>query len=404
MTIQANAQGVVTGKFTIPAGLPAGSKRVRFNGAGGSHGDAVFVGNGTINSQVLRSVTTTTVTFFGARVDPLAQTFSLEQPAQIAAIDLWFSAKGSSDVVMQIRETSNGVPNQSVVGEARLAPSAISTTVHTRVTFPAPIHLLAGVEYALVVMCDDAVTEMRIAELGKWDAASSRWVTSQPYQVGVLLSSSNASTWTAHQDRDLAFRLNKAVFTQTNKTVSLGSIAVTDATDLMLIAAEELPSSVTRIEYELSLPGGEIISVSAGQPVRLTAAVTGNIGISAKMYGSADASPILFPGTQLVVGSVSANGDYVSRAIKGGTNVSVKVLFDAIIPGGSSVVVKYKGVDVGDAWTTVPYVSSSPIDDGFYEMKHEIASVNEDMIQIKLELAGATSARPRVKNLRFMTI
>jgi hypothetical protein len=104
------------------------------------------------------------------------------------------------------------------------------------------------------------------------------------------------------------------------------------------------------------------------------------------------------------VGSVSANGDYVSRAIKGGTNVSVKVLFDAIIPGGSSVTVKYKGVDAGDTWATVPYVSSSPIDDGFYEMKHEIAGISEDMIQIKLELTGATSARPRVKNLRFMTI
>ncbi|SDY39693.1 hypothetical protein [Nitrosomonas sp. Nm58] len=404
MTIQANAQGVVTGKFTIPAGLPAGTKRVRFNGAGGSHGDAVFVGNGTITSQVLRSVSITTLVFSGLLVDPLAQTFSLEQSAQIAAIDLWFSAKGSSDVVVQIRETSNGVPNQSVIGEARLAPSAISTTVHTRITLTAPIQLLAGVEYALVVMCDDAVTEMRIAELGKWDAANGRWVTSQPYQVGVLLSSSNASTWTAHQDRDLAFRLHKAVFTQTNKTVSLGSIAVTDATDLMLIAAEELPSSVTRIEYELSLPGGETVSVSTGQPVRLTAAVTGNISISAKMYGSANVSPILFPGTQLVVGSVSANGDYVSRAIKGGTSISVKVLFDAIIPGGSSVTVKYKGVDAGDTWATVPYVSSSPIDDGFYEMKHEIAGISEDMIQIKLELTGATSARPRVKNLRFMTI
>lgn len=404
MTLQANASGVVAGKFTIPANIPAGSKRVRFTGAGGSRGDAVFVGSGEINDVVRRQVTTQTTVLWWANWDPLAQTFSLQETAQIAAVDLWFAAVGTSTVTVQIRETSNGVPTRLVVAEARLAPGSINTTSHTRATFAAPAQLLANTEYAIVVMSDDAVSEVRMAELGKFDTTNSRWVTSQPYQVGVMLSSSNNSTWTPHQDRDMTFRLHKAVFSQTDKTVALGSVAVSAATDLMLLSTEELTGSDTRIIYELGLPTGQTVTVSSGQPVRLDAAITGNVTVSAKLTGSTAAAPILFPGTQLVVGKVATSGTYVSRAITAGSSVRVKVIFDAVIPGGSSVAVSYKGVDAGDTWTSIPFVASSQIDDGFYEITHEITGVNETAVQIKLELTGTTAARPRVKNLRFMTV
>lgn len=403
MTV-ANSAGVVTGKFTIPVGLPAGSKRVSFIGAGGSKGDGIFVGSGSITDEVRRQVTTQTTTLWWANIDPLAQTFSIPETTQIGAVDLWFSAVGSSTVVVQIRETALGFPTQSVIGEARLAPAGINTASHTRVNLPAPVQLLGNTEYAIVVMCDDAVSELRMAELGKWDSANNRWVTSQPYQIGVLLSSSNASTWTPHQDRDLAFRIHRAVFTQNERTVALGAIAVTNATDLMLLAIEETPSSQTRISYELSLPGGDVITVSSGQPVRLAAAVTGNVIVSARMFGDASASPILHPGAQLVVGQVQASATYVSRAIKGGSNVRVKVVFDGNIPGGSSVALHCKGGDVGDSWVTIPYVSATQGDDGFMEVTHEVTGVNENFIQIRMTLTGTTAARPIIRNLRFMTI
>lgn len=401
MSIQANSQGVVTGKFTIPGGIPAGTKQVEFRGSGGSVGYGTFTGQGTLVESVQRQVTTTNV----YRYDPLAETFTLPDTVQIAAVDLWFTAKGNTRVAVQVRETQNGFPTQRVLAEKRLSPADITTlTSYTRVAFPSPVTLLANVEYALVILCDDADTAVAVAELGKWDSNSGRWVTAQPYQVGVLLSSSNASTWTAHQDRDLTFRLHKAVFSEASKSVALGSVAVNAATDLMVLTADEIPSSVTRIEYELGLPGGRVITVSDSQPVRLDSPVTGNVTLTAKMYGNANFGPILFPGTQLVVGKVGASGDYVSRAIKGGANVRVKAVFEALIPAGAGVAVKYKGVDAGDAWASVPFVSSSPMDDNFQEMTHEVTGVNESMVQIKLELTGSTGARPRVRNLRFMTI
>jgi hypothetical protein len=62
MSLAANALGVIKGKFTIPANVPAGTKEVIATGAQGSRGGAVYVGDGTITSQVLHSVTSVTTT------------------------------------------------------------------------------------------------------------------------------------------------------------------------------------------------------------------------------------------------------------------------------------------------------------------------------------------------------
>ena len=51
MTLNANSAGLLTGKFTIPANVPAGSKRVEFVGAGGSRGEAVFITGHLSRSQ-----------------------------------------------------------------------------------------------------------------------------------------------------------------------------------------------------------------------------------------------------------------------------------------------------------------------------------------------------------------
>lgn len=400
MALTANSAGVVTGKFTIPSGIPAGTKAVLFQGSGGSSGAATFVGQGTLNTQTQRRVTTVTTAYY----DPLAQTFTLGQAAQIYGADLYFSAKGSSNVTVQIRETDNGVPTQTILAERRLKPDDIIINQYTRVSFSSPVALSAGIEYALVILCDDAVSALKVGELGKWDDAAKKWVTSQPYQVGVLLSSSNASTWTAHQDKDLAFRLCLATYTDSNKVVNLGTVAVSNATDLMLLTADEIPNSSSQIKYELILPDASVVVVSDGQPVRLATAISGNVTIRATLMGTADFSPILFPGTQLIVGRVGTTGSYVSQAIKGGSNVRVKVIFDALVPSGAAVNVSYKGADAGDTWSSVPFVSSSQGDEGWLSITHEVTGVTEDMVHVKLDLSGTSSARPRVRNLRFMTV
>ena len=106
-----------------------------------------------------------------------------------------------------------------------------------------------GLGDAIVVLTDDANHAVSVAELGKYDPRTG-WVTAQPYQIGVLLSSSNGITWTPHQTQDLTFRLLGCRFTQTSKTVSLGQYTVTNLSDVMALAGVELDGSAPAGEHD----------------------------------------------------------------------------------------------------------------------------------------------------------
>lgn len=399
----ANASGVLTGTFRIPASVPAGSKSVVFDGAGGSHGSAVFTGQGTLTTQTLRQVTSVTSWFY----DPLAQTFVVDEDMQLSGADLWFTAKGPGDVRVQLREVSGGVPTRATLAEAVLPAADIVTTGggHTRVLFPAPVALTASTEYALVILCDDAETSVSVAELGKYDALAQQWVASQPYQVGVLLSSSNASTWTAHQDRDLAFRLLRATYSG-KKSLDLGTVAVTGATDFMLMALSEVPSSKARITYTLRLPDSTTLEVAEEQPVTFATPVTGDIGVTAVLDGSETWSPILWPDTQALVGVVQTSADYYGRSIaaKNGDSYATKavLIYDALVPSGAAVKPELQ-ID-GGAWQTLPVAGTAVGDNGVVEFRCEQALSNAALIKLRFSLTGTSGARPIVGNIRFMAV
>ena len=194
MSLIANSSGEIAGKFTIPANVPAGSKLVEFYAGADQRAAATFIGRGTLERNELRLVTT----IVNRRVlqwntDPLAQTFTLPVKKMVTGIDLWFAAKGTSNVLVQIREVDNGFPTPEVMAESILLPADIALSGPTRFKFPS-VPLEANHDYALVVACDDAVTELWVGELGQFDTFLQKWVTSQPYQIGVLLSSSNNKT------------------------------------------------------------------------------------------------------------------------------------------------------------------------------------------------------------------
>lgn len=411
--VTANGSGVVTGSFTIPAGVPSGNKAVRFQGAGGSQGSAIFSGQGTLERQTWQQQTTITEIRWRSPPppppptpqprDPLAQTFTLPASTQLSGVDLWFTAASTTTTRVQIRGTATGFPTQEVLAEKAIQPNQIAAPgTHTRILFDSPVHLIAGIEYALVVLCDDATGELAVAEMGKYDVNAQRWITSQPYTIGVLLSSSNASTWTPHQDRDLAFRLLSASYTATSRNVSLGNVAVTAATDLLLMSYAERPASGTTVDYLLTLPDSSVLTVSDGEPIQLPAPITGDVGVTARLGGSAQFSPVLFPGTQIVAGQVANTADYVTRAIPAGTNVTLKVIFEAVVPSGATIQVFRKGPDVGDTWVEVNVLSNSPADDGFTEFIYQQTGITEQTLQIKLVLNGTAAARPRVRDLRVI--
>lgn len=418
MTVIANSSGIVSGKFTIPAGIPSGAKRVTALGANGSFGFSTFTGQGTTERRTWQQQTSITELRWTSPPpplertwnsdvrgsDPLAQTFALDQNSPIVGIDLFFSAVPTSTTRVQIRETTVGIPNGNIIAEKIIDTAILTGGAATRVLFDTSVTLLGNVEYAIVVLCDDAIGALHVAELGKYDADAETWITAQPYNVGVLLSSSNASTWTPHQDRDMTFRILRADYTQVTRNVPLGNVTVTAATDLILMAYADRPSSDTNVEYILTLPDASVVTVSDGQPVQLASAITGNVAITARLTGTAQSSPKLFPNSQLVAGVVANTGNYVTRAIPAGSSVRVKVIYEAVVPSGALVTVSYKGIDGGDVWAVIGSPTNSPADDGFTEFTHEVTGVTETAIQVKIVLNGTPAARPRVRDLRVIVL
>ncbi len=433
----ASAKGVLAGEFTIPANVSAGTKEVRFTGAWGSRGSQTFMGQGTQILRTQQQVTTQnwqlsnpvppivndgpvfgpsgsggtqnnsqcSKWLYGGYFDPLAQTFVLDEAMQSAGIDLWFTDK-QGPVVVQIRETSNGVPTQAVLVEVRVLPEAISLGDATRITW-VPTLLQAQREYAIVVLCDDAKTALAIAELGKQDPAVG-YVTSQPYQVGVLLSSSNASTWTAHQDRDMAFRLLAAQYTETARLIDLGTADLVGATDLMVLGFAERPGPDANLTFEVQMPpelDNAVIQLTDGQVVWLAAPFTGRVSVRARITGNAKEAAVLGPGVQLIAAQIGNQGTYISRTLAADNNSRIKVVYEGNIPGGSAVHVHVQGADRDGPWVEVPYKSAGSGTTGVREITHELASFAAGAgCRLRLTLTGGTTARPFVSNLRAVVL
>lgn len=389
--ITADNKGKIKGKFTVPANIPAGTKLVQFFGDKGSYGEATYTGKRTITIEERRRVIST------KRVDPLAQTFTLNESRHIAGVDLWFTNKGSKRVALQIRETTVGVPSQTVIAENFVEPNIDGT--ETRIIW-SPVWCEVAKEYAIVLLTDDENTAVKIAELGKYDSVNNRWVTSQPYQVGVLLSSSNASTWTAHQNLDLTFRLLAAKFTENSTTIDLGKVKAENTSDLMLLANVEKTAFDTNSEFILTEKTGEEHFLSDNLPLGLRSRLSGELIVKVNLKGSKTRSPLLYSGLQLILGNISESADYVTRSIPAGSNTKITITYDALIPGTADVKVYVQKSE--EEWQLVNLTSGKPIGENFVERTHILTNFNANETRVKLVLSGTVSYRPKVKNLRII--
>ena len=169
-----------------------------------------------------QQVTTTT----GYYYDPTAESFLVDaglypQGMHVTSIDLYFkSADTSVPVTVEIRTTANGYPSSvgtipfaSVTLNAEDVNVSDTATVATNFMFPSPIHLVPG-EYAIVVSSNSNQYEVFTATVGSTLLNGTRLIDKQPY-IGSLFRSQNASTWTADQNSDLMFNINRASFTST---------------------------------------------------------------------------------------------------------------------------------------------------------------------------------------------
>jgi hypothetical protein len=186
---------------------------------------------GTRTSDRVLSTTTNTRVVTQFQVDPLAQTFFVDERTYpnglfLSDVDLFFRNKDDENlpVWVQIRPTVNGAPSSSFWYPESVAtlypnqvnvsenPAVSSSATATKFTFSSPMYLKPG-SYALVVLTESPDYVLWAAEKGG-TTRNNEFIATNPF-VGTLYKSQNAMEYVPYINEDLMFRLNRCSFSTT---------------------------------------------------------------------------------------------------------------------------------------------------------------------------------------------
>ena len=408
-------------------------------------------------TEIMPTQTGVRVTSDTGWFDPLAQTFLVDVDGGVflTDVDLFFSNKDENvPVKIQIRNVVNGYPGGMIIpfSETIKRPAEVTTSTNatsaTNFKFRSPVYLQNGVEYALVVISDSAKYKVWLAQTGEVDINGSGLISEQPY-AGVLFKSQNASTWTADQNQDLKFNINRAVFdTSSTATLNLINQHVPDDVnyDLARINVNRivLPgTTITSFMNNVNAVSGNNIAIgleediSFNQSQKLAGYVeeAGTASFSSSITMSttkSNISPVidLSRCSATLVSNIIESSDssvdnetipeignatakYVTKRIKLNVpSTHLRMLFDANIPNEAGLDVYYKtGLQstnfAAQSYTklasyTKPFIySDNPR--LFYEVESQLNLTEFDIVQFKIVMKSKnTSKVPRVKALRVI--
>ncbi len=242
--------------------------------------------------------------------DPLAQSFmigEIEDGVFATSVDLYFQKKSNNvPVQMYVVTTDNGYPSQEIIpgSEITLLPEDVNVsddaTAVTNFRFDSPIHLSPGVEYAIVVLSNDDNYRMWLSDIGKADVTTGKMIVKNPY-TGVMFKSQNASTWTADQNKDFKFKLNRANFSTVSHDWEFDLLTSEDSPseDLekfsqAMLQSEEVNLPQTSIRYQLSLDGSSYVDITPGEEYYEGGTITDAIKLKATLKTSSNfVTPLL---------------------------------------------------------------------------------------------------------------
>ena len=336
------------------------------------------------------NVDTITTEFY----DPLAQTFvvggNIEAPSDIdtnddidgaylTSVEVYFAKcdQKSAPITFQIRTTQLGIPTRRVIGTpVVLFPDSVvgtdaegndillkdntssDSSVGTKVTFPEPIYLPPGTEYALVLVSDKSMDyEVWTAIMNEPTVNTQNLPTAEQttystqYAMGALFKSQNGSIWSENQYQDMKFKLYKANFTSNSGTAIFYNPDITLPDDP---TPDENSVEVPRLLDNpiLTLPKkGRVGIVSFKPSVNTTLATNLSAGRQINAYNKVDSTAVIerVGGRPLSVGIVNGGTNYV-------TDSSVTVY--NILGEGTGLTLNITSVDSNGSITGISTVNS----------------------------------------------
>jgi hypothetical protein len=408
----------VSSSFNIPAGVPVGVKHVAFRGINnGSTANALYTAYGWLTTITNER---NTITTFWYSADPLAQTFRLAAPRQAIGVDIKFTKIGDRNkpVRVQLREVDLGIPTERVVAECIIdmhnvtAVNPLSTAPRleshwTFAPFTRPTTLREDRSYCITLLTDDATHAVAIADLGGFDQING-WVTSNAFPNGTFLDGSDSRTWVPKPGRSLGFRLRVAKFDPAIRTVEVGTINVTNCSDLMPLLVAERPEG-TAIEVEFEAPNGAKYVTAPAVNVQLPSTITGDVKVRLRLIGTASLSPLMLPHLQIVAGAIAASGDYISRAFDAGTDSKIRLVLDVYLPSTATFEAKIQtGINAGlPVWSGANALTlerATPLGDGWEERQYMLDHVNSAISRAYVKITGGPAARSNVRKIRAFAV
>lgn len=184
------------------------------------------------------------------RIDPVAQSFFVEEPTYLTKVDIFFSSKDENiPVFVQIRKNKDDRPgdtilpfSQKVIPAANVFTSA-NANVATTVTFDSPVFCDIG-EYSLTLGSDSRAYNVYVSELNQTDTLSGRRISEQPL-VGSLFLSENLKLFQPDLFEDLKVNIHRAKFnTSVTGSVEMDLKARSTTGSSMIDFLEEDPLEV----------------------------------------------------------------------------------------------------------------------------------------------------------------
>ncbi|UXQ88956.1 tail structural protein [Bacillus phage Thurquoise] len=419
-TLRSNAQGEASGKFMIPANVRTGTREVTLQNKN-NLATATFTAQGTAKITT-DTITKTRVTF--NLYDPLAQSFAFQQARVVSSVGVYFGSKSTKDnIVMQVRGLSDGgLPNRTIYAERVLTPDKIKVSadasLETRIALDDPLMVKPGEGYCIVFITDSADYTMWCGTLGEKTLVSNQTVTSQPYVNGVLFSSSNAVSWTVHQETDMKFNIYTAEFAEEG-IIEFDTMKGIDSNGILLMASFLTPEN-TGCAWEVKIVNAaDVNTVSIDSVPWLplinyagiqTPFVVGLAKLRAKFKSNRYISPMLALDDLLFVNFVSATkGDYVTKTVdqtEAPFN-QITMSYSSATPAGTRVKPFYS-LDQGATWkafTANPTAAKQSGEFMRYTYVERLAgsAVNKS-VKYKLTLEGDNRfLRPRVKQFTALT-
>jgi hypothetical protein len=235
-TVRSDNTGRLTGKFTMPSGVTAGSISIdvfHYSAPATSNASGYFTSAGY--SQQTRETTVGIPTYcynstlyheeesrtvYHNYYDPLAQTFVIyEEIRYISEVGVFFRSKSETlPIRLEIRNTTaSGEPGPVILATSVKEASAVTTsqdaTAETVFELDSVLGYAKDAEFSLVLMpaLNNTDYEVWTAKVGGIDVTSGVFISGQTND-GVLFHSPNNRVWEPMTKQDLKFNLYQSNF------------------------------------------------------------------------------------------------------------------------------------------------------------------------------------------------